>query len=304
MFQYALGRRLSLKYDVPLRFDTYFYEQNSHRTPTLFKHDIDGRQVTEAELRDTLRYPMISKWMREGKELMPTPLSGLKLNLYYIPRLFPEFAAERFNYYREKLEKDPFTDREWACRRRYQSEMLDIGGTAYLNGFWQSPRYFDDISQTIRRDLSITEPLPDSNQKYASLIKQNTAVSIHIRRGDKLDGRSTAVPLRYYEKAVNHIAERTDDPSFFVFSDDIDWARENLELPHHIEFISENGEKTDYLDIHLMRCCDHHIIANSTFSWWGAYLNEDDEKIVTVPVPWKGGKWPNDTIHEYRYDPT
>lgn len=297
MFQYAIGRHLSLKYDVPLRFDTYFYDQNDHRTPTLFKHNIVGKRMTSQEFSDTVRYPMIGKWMREGKEFITTPTGGTKLNLYYIPRLFPEFAAANFNYYREKLEEDQLTTSEWAYRQQYHHKILNCGENAYLNGYWQSPKYFEAVSETIREDLTIAEPLPESNQKYASEIEQNTAVSIHIRRGDKA-GNSDVVPVEYFEQAAEYVAQRTDNPSFFVFSDDIDWAKKNLELTHPCEFVSENGEKTDYLDIHLMKSCDHNIVANSTFSWWGAYLNDNKNKIITVPDPWFGLKWPNSTIHD------
>ena len=117
------------------------------------------------------------------------------------------------------------------------------------------------------------------------------AVSLHVRRGDYVsDPKTKAIlgvcSLDYYRAAIAHIAERIESPAFFVFSDDIAWAKANLEIPFPCEYVDHNQGQQSYNDMHLMSLCKHHIIANSSFSWWGAWLNPRKDKIVIAPENW------------------
>lgn len=118
-----------------------------------------------------------------------------------------------------------------------------------------------------------------------------TAVSLHVRRGDYVsDARTHAAhglcSIDYYRAAVRYIIDRVEAPEFFVFSDDIAWARGNLDISHPCHYLDHNRGAESYNDMRLMSLCHHHIIANSSFSWWGAWLNPRDDKIVVAPARW------------------
>lgn len=119
-------------------------------------------------------------------------------------------------------------------------------------------------------------------------------MSLHVRRGDYVsDARTHATlgvcSLDYYRAAVRYIADHVEAPEFFVFSDDIAWAQANLELGHPCHYVDHNRGAESYNDMRLMSLCRHHIIANSSFSWWGAWLNPRADKVVVAPARWFAG---------------
>lgn len=162
---------------------------------------------------------------------------------------------------------------------------------AYIQGYWQSYKYFQSIESIIRSDFIFKEPMSVENQKIANEIKNCCAVSLHIRRGDYVENPVTLskhglCPLEYYQAAIQHISHLVKIPYFFVFSDDVSWVKSNLkiDLPH--QFVDHNHSADSYNDMRLMSLCKHNIIANSSFSWWGAWLNSNTEKIVIAPKRW------------------
>jgi Glycosyl transferase family 11 len=160
-----------------------------------------------------------------------------------------------------------------------------------LDGYWQSEKYFIDCSKLIRKDFTFKNELDSYNLKLKSKIDKTNSVSIHIRRGDYVNNLNTNAThglcsIDYYIKAVNYITERIESPYFFVFSDDIEWAKKNIMLNFPCQFISHNIGSKSYLDMQLMSLCKHNVIANSSFSWWGAWLNSNDNKIVIAPRKW------------------
>lgn len=176
----------------------------------------------------------------------------------------------------------------------YWRGLSEVPDDCYLVGYWQSEHYFKRTEPALRAAFTFREPLDGNNAALAASIGKGDAVSLHIRRGDyATDSKSHAihgiVPLSFYEKAVEHIASQVRAPRFFVFSDDIAWARTNLRLPYSCEFIGHNRGTESYIDMQLMSLCNHHIIANSSFSWWGAWLNEKPEKTVLYPRRWFAG---------------
>lgn len=165
------------------------------------------------------------------------------------------------------------------------------GNGTYLHGYWQSQRYFAAIADTLRRELEIvTPPDPQNAEMAARIAATPTAVSLHVRRGDYLAFAAHKVCSEaYYNAALAHIVEQAEiSPTVFVFSDDPDWAKTNLDLPYEKVVIDFNGPESDYEDLRLMSLCRHNVIANSSFSWWAAWLNRNPGKIVAGPVEWFG----------------
>lgn len=151
---------------------------------------------------------------------------------------------------------------------------------------YQSEKYFAPIKDIILKELTLKNPLSPQAQNFANNIKlQTSPVSIHVRRGDYVNNlhHSTCLP-EYYYKAMHHIKSKIPNPFFFVFSDDMQWVQNNLDI-HNAIFVS-NSNITEVEELYLMSQCSHNIIANSTFSWWGAYLNKNPHKIVIAPTQW------------------
>lgn len=161
----------------------------------------------------------------------------------------------------------------------------------FLSGYWQSEKYFSDVESDIRADFTFQLPLENKNAELVKRIDQVNAVSLHVRRGDyannpKTKSKHGLCSLDYYHAAIAHIAERVQQPVFFVFSDDMDWVKNNLKIDFPHQYIVHNVGAESYNDMRLMSLCRHHIIANSSFSWWGAWLNASPEKIVIAPKKW------------------
>jgi hypothetical protein len=160
-----------------------------------------------------------------------------------------------------------------------------------LDGYWQSERYFADVSDRLRSEFTFKASAAGRNAEIAGEIAAVNAVSLHVRRGDYATNPAmTAMhgicPIDYYDRAVEFVIERVADPVFFLFSDDPDWVREHLKIDWAVVVVEHNDSDTGHEDLRLMGLCRHHVIANSTFSWWGAWLNPSPEKIVVAPKRW------------------
>ena len=162
----------------------------------------------------------------------------------------------------------------------------------FLKGYWQSEKYFRACKTVIANDLKIITPPSDENKKALETINNCLAVSLHIRRGDyvtnaKYNAVHGTCDIDYYQRAVEYLAQALkDEPVIYAFSDDPDWVEEHLKLPFEIRFMRHNSSEKNYEDLRLMSACKHHIIANSSFSWWGAWLNPNNDKTVIAPENW------------------
>jgi len=170
-------------------------------------------------------------------------------------------------------------------------QFLALPDHSYLEGYWGSEKYFKDIENIIRKEFTLKDKPDAINQKMISRIKNCDSVSIHIRRGDYIFDEKTnkyhgVCNLDYYLKAIALVAKKVKKPYFFIFSDDIRWAKQNLHLKFPCVYVNHNIGKKDYEDLRLMSNCCHNIIANSSFSWWGAWLNKNKDKIVIAPKKW------------------
>lgn len=265
MFQYVLGRRLALERKCDLALDIASCQRRADRPFLLDRFNIVARLATPQEVMQAT-YQRVS-WPTIGWHFLRTG------KLVHFRR-----AASWVR------EEDPahFDNRILA---------LDQKGL-YLDGYWQSERYFDTIAEVVRRDLTLTDPLsPAAADMARQLSSMPEAVAVHIRRGDYLaNPRATAVhgicPLEYYTTAAHLLAQKLAAPNFLVFSDDPEWCKEHFKPPYAFKVISGYACAGPQEELVVMSHCAHFIIANSTFSWWGAWLSARTPKLVIAPRRW------------------
>jgi hypothetical protein len=192
----------------------------------------------------------------------------------YVPTTY-RINGHRFNVFGEK---------RWFT---YDSTFEKLAGSIYLTGYWQSYRYFDSVDDLIRREICPAWPLSDANRIWLARIEASNSVCLHVRRGDYLhhNGLPLVCARSYYDNALEHMRRFVRKPQVFVFSDDIPWCRDAFAVPD-IAFVDTNGPGQAADDLRLMAACRHHIIANSSLSWWGAWLARHPGQIVIAPQPW------------------
>lgn len=257
LFQYATARSLALKQNMSLKLDINFFKTYEWHDYSLNPFNIKKDYLSEEEIH---------------KSLYEKPLWVRLLNRLGIIK-----GTEGKIYNERSLE--------------YDSNIFGLNTTTYLKGYWQSEKYFKDIEDVIREDFRIIPKPSAANEEILQRIKSVNAVSLHVRRGNfvtepHLLAFHGTCSLDYYKAAVNYIKERVAEPEFFLFSNDINWCRDTLDLGIKIHYVDINDDKTDYEDLRLMMHCNHNILANSTFSWWSAWLNENPDKMVIAPQRW------------------
>jgi hypothetical protein len=257
MFQYALGRHLALRKRCTLKVDLSNYSLYRDRQYEL-KHLSPECDI--ASFSDIVKFKPFGRRAR----LLSMPWRILR--------------PGKYNVIKEKT----------FC---FDPSILDLPDDTYLEGYWQSYKYFSDIADTIRKEFSLSASPDKQNIALVESIASDNAVSIHIRRGDYVNdswARDTlgVTEPSYYRTAIDYIRQKVQNPVFYIFSDDPAWASSHIkwEAPFHV--VSQNPSDRGWLDLNLMRRCRYHIIANSTFSWWGAWLSLNPEKIVVAPKQW------------------
>lgn len=249
MFQYALGRRMSLDHDTDLVIDLSRLENQP-----------EGEVPRELELNC---FNIAGKYMHSPVRTG----SGLLNKLKGEYRLVEE----------KKLGYDP--------------SILKAPNNTLFGGYWQTEKYFKKIEKTIRSDFTFIPPFSKSKKPVAEEIKASEgSIALQIRRGDYVTHAASSkfhgvMPLDYYYKAIKLIVKKVDNPRIFVISDDPGWCKKNLKLDHPIIFV-DHIPGTGQEDMHLMSLCKHQIIANSSYGWWGAWLNSNRSKIVIAPKKW------------------
>jgi hypothetical protein len=273
MFQYALGRRLALDRGVPLKLDVSWYEGQDNRSYSLCNLAIKADIASAKQIFSMKSYSS------------------------FLPVHVVWKAAQRFlPYYKRRVVKEQEIG-------TYDPNILHCPDHAWLNGYWQSEKYFQEIKKLICQDFSPRRKFPRRVLQMALLMHSNpNSVSIHIRRGDYLTEFSQSFAtcsIDYYKQAVLHISAIINKPHFYIFSDDIEWAKNNLVFNEGMTFIEPDTKIGDFMDMYLMSQCRHHINANSSFSWWGAWLGEKTDSIVIAPNRWyTNDSYPKDTIPE------
>jgi Glycosyl transferase family 11 len=262
MFQFAAARAMALRTGATLKLDVSAFARDRLR-----RYDLGVYALAD-------HVPMASDDdLAKCEQKTPRGLALIGKALGFGAAAIPAIREAQFHY-------DP--------------ALATATPPAYLVGYWQSERYFADHAGQIRQDFMPRQPLEPDNVTIADLIQRSAAVSLHVRRGDYVsDAKVRSVhgvcDLDYYARAMAAIEARVAAPSYFVFSDDPDWTRANLISAHPMTFITANPGARAYRDMRLMSLCQHHIIANSSFSWWGAWLNPQAAKIVVAPSQWFAG---------------
>ena len=175
----------------------------------------------------------------------------------------------------------------------YSSKILEIPNHSFLKGYWQSELYFNSNALEIKKIFSFTKKLGKKNALIANEIIKSNSISIHIRRGDFLlkQNENHKIDLKeYYSKTIEKTSEYFDNPKYFIFTDDAYWASKYFKLDYSFTIVDINRGEDSFLDMYLMSLCKSNIIANSTFSWWGAWLNNNKNKIVYAPKNWFNDK--------------
>ena len=256
MFQYAFARHLSIKNSTNLKYDFIYYAGDSKRKYALGCFNIDIEKANRQEIKKFLgtKKPFISRIQRYLQiEINKKVLREKKLN--------------------------------------FDKSNLSFGGEAYLIGYWQSEKYFEDIENVICKEFQFKKKPAGKNKSMLKRIMSTNSISIHVRRSDYVIDRKTnefhgVTKVQYYKKAIELVLNKKDKPTFFVFSDDIEWCVKNFDFIKGITFVDYNEQEKSYEDMRLMSSCKHNIIANSSFSWWGAWLNQNEDKIIIAPQKW------------------
>jgi hypothetical protein len=263
MFQYALGRNLSLKYGVPLKFDVEGYKyshqrifgNNEHiRTYDLDVFNIAGVIAKKSEI------PLLNRMYGKGK---------LLLIIDAIRRRIISFKGRERQY-------------------RFDDRIFSLGSHIYLDGWWQSPKYFTEIEDIIRKDFTIKNKIADNIKTLKDEIVHTNSLCIHVRRGDFVGNKHhEVVNTDYYDKGMEQVRHLAHIEKVYVFSDDIQWCKENMKFEFPTMFVGDEyaGEKNEGHML-LMSSCKYFIIPNSSFSWWGAWLSTREDKIVVTPKLW------------------
>lgn len=259
LFQYATGRRLSYLRKVELVLDLSWFDNysylNTRRDYELDKYNINARRPTANEFF----------WLRlhQGRIFPRIPM---------LPRRWTHVREKSFDF-------DPM--------------VLNLPDKIYLDGYWQSYKYFEDIESNLRLELIPRDQFGTQDKLVENkiLAASGSAVSIHIRRGDYVTNPVAAknhglCSLSYYRNAIEKIKDNIRDPQFFVFSDDMVWTLKNLDFSGKVTYVDHNSSISAFQDLRLMSLCDHHIIANSSFSWWGAWLSKKERSYKIAPAKW------------------
>jgi hypothetical protein len=248
MFHFALYRKLT-ESGKKVKFDNrYYIDHPAHYGLDIFKLEIP--LATESEIK---------KAFDEKRDLF----SRIKRKfLGKKQKLFSEIYSNTYGF---------------------KPEIFDFK-SGYIDGYWQSEKYFSDIKSLLMSDFKFPALCDDKNILLLETINNNYTVSIHVRRGDYLNGFPLMTP-EYYEKAMNIFNKEFKDVFYIVLSNDVEWSKNNIKFKNGV-YVDWNTGKDSYKDMQLMTLCNSNIIANSSFSWWGAWLNMHEDKKVIAPSVW------------------
>ena len=253
LFQYAAGKALAEHHRTELTLDLYTYSKHPYRTFGLSKFDIAAREATREEVhRFTGSNPVI-RYLNKRQ------------NYFLCPKVF---AQPHYHFY---------------------EDFFSMPAELYLSGYWQSEKYFSPVAPLIAAQFTPKEPLDVRNVSLQKKMQSENSVSIHVRRGDYTSKNYNSffgmLSKEYYEKAMATISGRVDNPVFYFFSDDPIWCRQTFS-GWKADYIDHNLGENAFKDLVLMASCRNNIIANSTFSWWSAWLNSHQGKMVIAPQQW------------------
>lgn len=258
MFQYAAAYSLSKSKGTSILVDSLEFKKTSFNLELTVFNQL---QLTFSNKLDCyIQFPMAF-------------VPGLRK---LFKKITPKIAADKRKYFYE-------------YKFSYINEIDHAPKTCYLDGYWQSYKYLKNHEQDIREIYTFSKPEDPNNLDFLKQIHESNSVSIHIRRGDYLKPGIKEVHgnlgLEYYQAAIDAINSKVQSSKFFIFSNDINWVKKSLDFgTDQVVYIDNNNP--GHLDMYLMSQCKNNIMANSSFSWWGAWLNQNPSKVVIAPQKW------------------
>ncbi len=263
MFQYAFGRSLALKTRSPLKLDrTFLLDRGQRENFTFRDYDLNIFNIDEN--------------FATPEELKPFQITGTAIRQLGI---ISQLHVQKKYYIKEQL-------------INFYDDLSRLKGDFYLEGYWQNEKYFKDIEDILKKDFTFKNPADKQIDEIAKSVISTNAVSISIRMGDYLKEKKSdqiyyICDADYYQRAMDKISNLVVQPRFFVFSDDAEWCHKHLPKQYPIQIIGREYAGVKFENyLRLMTLCKYHIIANSTFPWWGAWLNPSKERIIIAPRHW------------------
>ncbi len=259
MFQYAAGKALALRHQVEVKVDTTSLNEAANGKYTQRHFELDIFELPIAIANEKERSSFIKKSNRSWSNFI------FKISNYFSHSLY---AKENGSQFQPNYERFPTN--------------------TYLDGFWQSEQYFIAYENDIRNTFLFNTAIRNKNSDLAKKMNLANSVSLHVRRGDYIKNSAAnafhgTCSKGYYDQALAYLVERIERIELFIFSDDIDWCKTTFQYAVPIHFVETQDAASD---LYLMSQCQHNIIANSSFSWWGAWLNNNSDKNVIAPKQW------------------
>jgi hypothetical protein len=263
MFQYACGKAIAIKLGVELKLDIKLVADRTPRKDFTYRDyelaifDIDDKIATEDEVRKFIP----NLWNS----------SEIQRQLYKVKRILTKRVL--------------FTEK---MKFRYNNEIDSVRDNSYIYGYFQTEKYFEHLRVELLERFRLKNPVDEKNAAIIKKMQLENSVSIHVRRGDYTNSPFSLLGVEdYYQKAIDFILATVEVPIFYVFTNDPDWVEDNFKvLEINKSFVTINSGSLSYMDMILMSNCKHNICANSSFSWWGAWLNINPDKIVVTPKNW------------------
>ena len=292
MFQYAAGLSLSKEKGTILKVDTSSYQGYKLR-----KYELDtffGITTPEASREEIqalwYNHPLIKTWNKilPGKKIRV-------LGLPYEERIIQRNLLAFFDFFYPPHKRTTYTEPHYY----HDKNFFNANKKLYLHGYWMSWKYFHKHEQAVRKAYAIKRELVQHLDDLTNELQSTNSVSVHIRRTDYTDPLMQrlkgVIPFSYYKKAIEKIQQQNENISLYFFSDDIDWVKQNLQFSNvPVKYIDKSVTSAAIEDFYLMTQCRYNIIANSTFSWWAAYLNNNEHKLVIAPKKWYSDDAPYD----------
>lgn len=260
MFQYAAARALAIRLNVNVKLDLTFLEDRKPKENFTFRNFELNCFNTNFEIASK---EDISKFRRKSKlQIIFSSLTG---------------KAIPYHFYEQNS--------------NFSSLFNTLPSHTLLEGYWQTERYFLNIRPLLLKEFVWHSISDQIDTEVCRAVKNSNSVSIHVRRGDyvnntHINSHHGTCNLNYYKQAIQHMNDLVDSPKFFMFSDDIEWVRKEFNFLESCVFVSNNNKENNNRDMMLMSLCKHNIIANSSFSWWGAWLNRNVSKVIIAPKLW------------------
>jgi hypothetical protein len=261
LFQYSYGYQLAKKIGTEMKLDISYYSKQNLRQPIILKFNLEYSEIITAE-----ELPLTVRFLN-----MKNPNRIIRIPSYFC---FP--IGKGFKYLKE-------------TRFRFDKKLLNFeNDNIYLDGYWQCPRYIENNRLQLIEQFQQKDGLSLEIQELIQSVKKETSIAIHVRRGDYVNNNNPFSRLAlmdkiYYDEAIKMVKSKFKDPVFYFFTNDVDWVKDNYGYLPNSSIVSDIITCKDVEELFIMSQCKHQIISNSTFSWWGAWLNTNEEKQVWTP---------------------